>query len=300
MKKSNLFTKLLISLFCILFMTLILCLFKTSTSNLKSLSTDVSTVSYSFGPSQFNMIVSFVSLVSFCVLGLILTIFYYVLIQKNNHVENKTFLLQSHYQLLETKYTTIQTVNHDIKNHLICLHGLAVAENSQKVIAYIESLQQDILRSTHTILTGNKVLDIILNDKLHLITNYGISFSPTIERLDLSFITAQDLVTIVSNLLDNAIESAKKSEAKSIILKLYAFNQQTIVIKLINSCDISPKSSRKFLLTTKDNALIHGHGVKNIYKTVEKYNGHTSWSYDSSSKTFHMTLLLQRKYTPPS
>ncbi len=89
------------------------------------------------------------------------------------------------------------------------------------------------------------------------------------------FIEDKDLVIILTNLLDNAIESSMKSEKKSIEFSLYTLNGSYVVLKVINSCDEAPLVRKGQLITQKDNQEIHGYGVKNIQRVVKRYNGMT-------------------------
>ena len=89
------------------------------------------------------------------------------------------------------------------------------------------------------------------------------------------FIEDKDLVIILTNLLDNAIESSMKSEKKSIGFSLYTFNGSYVVLKVSNSCDEPPLVHKGQLITQKDNQEIHGYSVKNIQRVVKRYNGMT-------------------------
>ncbi len=106
------------------------------------------------------------------------------------------------------------------------------------------------------------------------------------------FIEDKDLVIILTNLLDNAIESSMKSEKKSIEFSLYTLNGSYVVLKVINSCDEAPLVRKGQLITKKDNQEIHGYGVKNIQRVVKRYNGMTMWEYSEIDKQFKFLITI--------
>ena len=119
----------------------------------------------------------------------------------------------------------------------------------------------------------------------------GISFEYDVKLANLGFVEDYDLVTIVGNLLDNALEAAEQSAEKKITLntaKVNTYDSLTVT----NSCD-TPLD--KNLKTTKKNKHMHGLGIKSIQKAVKKYEGELEWEYDESEKTFSITIILLSK-----
>ena len=98
-----------------------------------------------------------------------------------------------------------------------------------------------------------------------------------------------DLITLISNILDNAIEAAKDSTEKRIDLSINRINDFDI-LTCSNSCDRKPIASGKDLQTTKKMKGFHGFGVKSIRKQAEKYNGEFDWSYDEQKKVFVVNI----------
>ena len=120
----------------------------------------------------------------------------------------------------------------------------------------------------------------------------NVTFKRQFETASLEFIEDKDLVIILTNLLDNAIESSMKSEKKSIEFSLYILNGSYVVLKVINSCDEAPLVRKGQLITKKDNQEIHGYGVKNIQRVVKRYNGMTMWEYSEIDKQFKFLITI--------
>ena len=103
------------------------------------------------------------------------------------------------------------------------------------------------------------------------------------------------MVTILGNLLDNAVEAAEKSRDKQVNIETDFRNNFSVII-ISNSCDSIPKLDETDLpITTKNNRKLHGFGLKSVKKTIKKYTGDIGVEYNSVKKVFIVTVMLDRK-----
>lgn len=209
-------------------------------------------------------------------------------------IEEREKISKAHYKLLEEKYNSGNTIIHDIKNHLICVHSLAKNASDDKVIEYIESMNVEIEKYRHTVITGNEILDVILSEKLGIMDQNRIECELDIEPIDLSFIKLKDQVSLLSNMLDNAIQHISHKEIKQIKFITYTFNESWMVLKLINTCDQQPKIREKRFLTRKLEKEGHGYGMQIIYKVTEYYGGNVKWSYNEEISEFSLMVMLPK------
>ena len=189
--------------------------------------------------------------------------------------------------LLEVKNREMQILTHDYKNHLAVIRNMS----SEQVADYIDKMTDEIKTSNTVCQSGNHTFDIIINKYLTECAAKGIDFSINVKLSNLSFVDSYDLVTILGNALDNALEAAEKSKGKKIYLSTKRVNTYDSVI-IENSCDIPPDSKLK---TTKINKSSHGLGMKSISKTLKKYGGDFEWEYNQVDKIFKLTIILMRK-----
>lgn len=213
-------------------------------------------------------------------------------LRKISLIKQKNDIISQHYNILERKYDKTNQIIHDIKNHLICINALAKYNQSKQIIEYIKSINEDISQLSDIVITNNKILDIIINDKIHLINKYNINFKYEVQLVNLDFIKNKDMCSIMSNLLDNSIESCIKSSNKNILLKIHCFNKSFIIIKLINSCDKNPILKNNKLISSKQDITYHGYGIDNIKKSVNKYSGNMTWKYDELNKEFSTIIIF--------
>ena len=123
------------------------------------------------------------------------------------------------------------------------------------------------------ITSDNKSLDYLINSKLAPLKDTKIVISGSIG--DLSDIKEFDLVCLIGNVLDNAIEALEKIQSpfdKRIELLFIRQNSNRIII-CKNTIDGSVLSTNKELKTTKQSKDAHGYGTKIISKIVSDYNG---------------------------
>ena len=74
---------------------------------------------------------------------------------------------------------------------------------------------------------------------------------------------------ILGNLLDNAIEAAKKEPEPKICIKMVQ-NREQLMIEIKNTCRSDGKID---WYSTKEDKRNHGIGIKSVTKVVEQYKG---------------------------
>ena len=198
---------------------------------------------------------------------------------------------QSHYEILKKQNSDILRYAHDAKNHLAIIKNL---NDNPKVDQYIDEMNEELRSYTKVSHTGNTTFDVILNKYLYECEINEIKFNCDVRVSNLKFVENYDLIAILSNLLDNAIEAAVHSEKRTITLETDYRNNYAVII-ISNSCDIPPMSNDNILLTTKSDKKFHGIGLKSVKRSLNKYNGDFSWDYDFDKKLFSVTVSFLNK-----
>jgi sensor histidine kinase regulating citrate/malate metabolism len=92
-------------------------------------------------------------------------------------------------------------------------------------------------------------------------------------------------------LLDNALDAVSKVEDKRIKLDI-EYSRESLFIQVENTFDGVVKYDDKHISTRKIGGE-HGPGLKNIRKSVEKYNGHIDITHDENIFTATVLLYLE-------
>lgn len=162
---------------------------------------------------------------------------------------------------------------HDFLNHLNALLVLAEQNKSAEEIRYLKEqigLESD---SVDIIDTGDAVINAVLNIKFREAKKKGITMPLMIDDLSNLRINESDIVTILSNILDNAIDAAEQCDIKKIVLQISKNEQERkLFIDSSNTCLVDSYND-KHRYTTKTDKDNHGYGIMNIKYAVEKNNG---------------------------
>lgn len=197
-----------------------------------------------------------------------------------------------YYQILQGQYENSRILVHDIKNHITTIDALASTNDTEKIKSYISSISDHYSLYNPVPITENKMLDVICSQKYAQCSLLDIDLSINNEGVRLDFINDVDLCTIMTNLLDNAIESCKASAEKKIELSFYYKNSAFVVINMKNSCDKSPVIINHQFMTTKSDKVNHGVGMVSIQRAIEKYDGSMDCYYDEENHIFHSNIIF--------
>ena len=98
----------------------------------------------------------------------------------------------------------------------------------------------------------------------------------------------EDIVIVLTNAIDNAINAAKKSESKLIQVFMYYKNDEFL-------CAIKNSISKKVLIENNEvirvnSDIYHGYGLKNIRSAISKYDSHLI--LESTDDRFILTISI--------
>ena len=179
-----------------------------------------------------------------------------------------------------TQLEKINTIRHDIKNSLFVIKSYAKEEDMISIINYVDSLDSSFEYNKAYSETGNIALDSIINYKLKDIDTQNIGLDVDISVPDAIGIDSIDIVTIVGNLLDNALCALEKIQQGKFKLSINFTEHGCLSIHAENSyCGNITYDNRGNIKSSKDNEF-SGYGIKNIQLSVDKYNGYVDVKHD--------------------
>ena len=229
-----------------------------------------------------------------CILASIIFGTYYVIMRREEKhrmdiLEMRHNLLCQNYNSLNDIYMSNSKLYHDLNNHLNVLYQLLDEEKTAEAKAYIKEISKPILKLSKTIWTGTDVVDVVINSKLQRMQELNITSDINVEFPKNSNILPNDLCTILSNLLDNAIEAVVKlKDNRCISLTIRRVNY-FLFIRVTNPC-VSMKKIKSLPGTTKENKLLHGWGLQSVGDAVRKYNG--TIEYVNEDAKFIVNVML--------
>lgn len=198
---------------------------------------------------------------------------------KNNELQNELNLFQQqndiqyrYYGELEQKYEDSRKIIHDMRNHLHAVEQLYEQGEKKVGDAYIKDMHQILNTLGHQYYTSNRMLNMILNDKVQYAGRHDIVISVQIGDVNLNDIKDVDITTIFANLLDNAIEELAAAaeetgpgmEVKAEIeLKMDYFHEFRVIRIRNPIVSQIPKKKEGHM----------GIGLSNVKETLKRYGG---------------------------
>ncbi len=237
-----------------------------------------------------------------CVLITGINIVVFILDQKLFRKELETVYLKAEtdkirvdyeeYTILSEKYEQTRIIRHDINEHLSVLNTL-IDENPKQAKEYLKEINKSEEFARYIGFSNNKMINVLLSKKKAECIEQGIEFIIDPIQVDLDFMGNMDIVALFSNLINNAIESSSRSKTKRIFLSIIMANENFVVIKMENSCDVKPVVINSRLKTIKENEPLHGIGMSSIRRAIKNYNGYLQWSYDEREMLFNTTVVIK-------
>lgn len=124
-----------------------------------------------------------------------------------------------------------QKIAHEYQNHLNCIQGFLQEGQNEKAKKYVANINRQWFDKLNYITTNNITIDIIVNQKLKETSEQKIVLIMKSGDLSDIWLEDKDIVILLSNLLNNAIESCIKMKENERWIKL-RFNMEKDYIEL--------------------------------------------------------------------
>lgn len=188
---------------------------------------------------------------------------------KKERLEEQQALQKKHYLALMEQQKKIRQLRHDIANHLMTMTVL-VEEDTEKAKEYLQNLTETFHSLKSVVYCENQIVDAVLFSKSAEAEAMGIPFTPAASLPHHVNIDDLDLMSLLSNLLDNAFTAASQATDPfvEVVIKEHA---STIVTSVRNALPDHTIPDLKH--TTKQDKEAHGLGIKIVEEICRKYNG---------------------------
>jgi hypothetical protein len=218
-----------------------------------------------------------ITLVAIALVVMNMYVFYFLKNDISNHIETERLSMvysnadeiQKMYQRLSNERDRLGKENHEFKNMVSVWSRLLKNQEYSKLDKLMDIASKAEHGHTNVYITGNETVDIILNDKFFEAAEQGINFVADIKDLSNIHIKDEEIIVLLSNILNNAIESCELVEKAVIFVKIAEMNGNFILsVKNSFSGEVNSEAG-----TTKPDKLHHGYGIPNMKSVVAKHNG---------------------------
>lgn len=227
-------------------------------------------------------------------------VFWFLLlkISKDNQVKTELLLSKQREEMYQSSVIAsneyikrTSEIKHDMNNNLKAIYRLIDNGQSDEAKRLCLDCSESIAKVYTPINIDNPTLNAILNVEIEKAIQNDISFSYTVTD-SLDFVSSTDVVSIIGNLCDNAIEylpTIDKSQRK-MSLEITVRNDYRIIV-CRNTIISSVLSVNPNMKTNKNDETLHGKGLGILRSVAEKYNGTLSYQEDDNS--IEVTLIIK-------
>lgn len=169
---------------------------------------------------------------------------------------------------------------HNTSHYLKVIGQLAYEGRNDEICKVVDKLNGKLNREESCEFSNHKMLNVILTEYSIKAKNAAVGFDVYVEPgCILDHVQDVDLITMIGNLLDNAILAASKKEKDSfVIIRIFMQKDGKLcVIKVVNDFVEELKKVKDKLMSTKKEAGIHGIGLSSVSKIAEQYNGYLEY-----------------------
>lgn len=230
----------------------------------------------------------------------LLTYYMFYAMTKEHNRRLETQMINAHYvaerdqmHAMQKNHEDILMLRHEIRNQYSSMRDMLSEKRYDDLEKFFAGFEDRVLETIQYVDCGNFTVNSILNTELGKAKYYGFAIEYKIAVPPRMPVKETDLCSVLTNLIDNAIEACRKAELppESVVIGVeLKVQNKSLFIKVTNPLGESNRESALALKTTKDNAFLHGYGVKIVRRIADKYYG--SVHYDVKDGVFIADVLL--------
>lgn len=225
-------------------------------------------------------------------------------INKDNEIKTKLLLSEQKANLYKqniissnSQIETIKLLKHDMKNNISCIDALIEEENYDEAHNICHSLTNKYTSIGTIVNTENYLLNAVLNVEIEKAKSYEIPVKISITNDLKMFKNSSDIISLIGNILDNAISYLSKNKVKNNEINFSTgYEGSYSVIKCRNNILDSVLFNNPSLKTDKKDKDNHGKGITIINSIAHKYNGDVI--IKERNKEFIITVILDNRSLP--
>lgn len=195
-------------------------------------------------------------------------------------IEYSMKITAEHVEKVEKEHEEIRKIRHDIKNQMLTIQYLLEEKKYEEATQNIQAITERL--HIHKVSISNNVyIDALLRQKMS-------EFSDIDFQLDLSIsdgfkMDGADIISLLTNIIDNACEELHRIQKTYFKLKIIA-DKHKLMIKEENEC------RREHKLVSDKDKKYHGYGLKIMEEIVNRYDGTMEADVHENHYTLHICI----------
>lgn len=179
------------------------------------------------------------------------------------------------YHNMQKSYEQQRRLLHDYSNQLQCIQEMLARGETAETLKYLSGLTGNLKKSADYVNTNHMAVNVVLNRKYQDALEKGITITMSVNDLSGLTISEEEIVTLLVNLLDNAIEACEKLSGNKVIQFKMVLESEELTLSVRNPVKEPVRIKDNRIVTAKRDKTRHGIGLLNV-DSVIKQNGGTS------------------------
>ncbi len=206
-----------------------------------------------------------------------------------SQAQSRMEMEQERADALMESYQTQRRLTHEFTNHLDAINFYLEQQDIEGARAYLASVSQKVSAGTTVVNTHNPLMDALLSKEYHKAAEKGVMLHFDLCDLRGFPLRNTDLVTVMCNLLDNAIEAAVRADPPQITLRIRRTREEYIVsVRNRVERDVDWPSGALPPTTKAESG--HGMGLANVCSVLDRWSGEYTLSCRDRWFCFTFTL----------
>lgn len=246
-------------------------------------------------------------LILICLSVAFISVLMWILLEKisrSNEIKTQFLLTKQREEMYQTtalqvneQIDKISKIRHDIKNNLCCISELLKDGKYNEAKKICHTSMKNLKGSFVPVNTTNPYLNAIVNVELEKSIKNNVAMNVHISDELSDQITPTDIISIIGNMCDNAIEylSACPADVRTMELSVSRKANYSVIICKNYLCS-SVLNENQTLTTTKKDTTMHGKGFAIIQEKIDTMNGYFNISEEADS--FIVKAFIPRQNLP--
>lgn len=201
---------------------------------------------------------------------------------------------KSQFEINSVRIEELHRIKHDIKNQFNLIQTMLNNNEYDEMKKYFADINENVRVAIDFSNCGNYIIDKVIDLEQSKAKTNGYSINTKISVPKEINIDSNDLTSLLTNLLDNAIEAQNRDNLKDNIELKIIYESSYLIINVTNHTHCAIKEGNDPVLkSTKSDRLNHGYGVKIIKSICNKYHGAYKFSVNDNVFTFDGMLLIE-------
>jgi two-component system sensor histidine kinase AgrC len=208
--------------------------------------------------------------------------------------ETELKLIKNNVKNTEEILILFHSQRHDYLGHIQAIGALAYLKEYDELSEYVQGISKEYRFSSEMIRLENPTLTALINIKKEIAEANGLLFhvkcKNKVSRLEMN---PWELSSLISNLIENAIESSMISEGTGWIKFIVDYRDNNYIFEIENTGQIEESILENIFepgISSK-NSVARGYGLFIVRNIVHKYNGTVSFeNTKQNSVKFTVTL----------